>query len=118
MYWNRSRYSKYGAVKTEVDGITFDSKFEANRYVELSILEEGGFISDLKLQQEFELQPKFKDREGNTVRAIKYIADFTYFEDGVLVAEDTKGYETPDFKLKRKMFLYKYPDIKFVMTKK
>lgn len=118
MSWNRYRYSKYGAVKTTYDGITFDSKLEANRYLELKALESKGFISGLELQKEFELQPKFRDNQGKLQRPIKYIADFVYYdEEGNYIAEDTKGFETPEFKIKKKMFLFKYPDVKFIMTK-
>lgn len=99
--WNY--YSKYGAKKTEIDGIKFDSKLEANRYMQLKFLEEVGKIKELRLQQEFELQPKFKDKEGKTIRAINYIADFTYYNDkGEFIVEDTKGFETKEFKLKQK----------------
>lgn len=114
--WNY--YSKYGAKKTEIDGIKFDSKLEANRYMQLKFLEEVGKIKELRLQQEFELQPKFKDKEGKTIRAINYIADFTYYNDkGEFIVEDTKGFETKEFKLKQKMLLYKYPDINFYVNK-
>ena len=70
--------SKYRNRKTIHDGITFDSKGEANRYCELKILERAGEISDLTLQPKFTLQESFK-KNGKTHRAITYIADFPVF---------------------------------------
>lgn len=110
------RRHKYNAKKTTVDGITFDSKREASRYIELKLLQQAGIISNLKLQPRYQLQPKFKDRDGNTIRAIYYQADFEYYEDGQLIVEDTKGFETKDFKLKKKLFLYQFPKHTFRMT--
>ena len=104
--------SKYRAKKTVVDGITFDSRKEAARYKTLKMLERTGQIRDLRLQVPFELQPAFHFK-GKTVRAIKYVADFTYKcpdKNGyvTLVVEDTKGYHTDVYELKKKMFLFKY----------
>ena len=104
--------SKYKAKKTFVDGIAFDSRKEASRYKTLKMLERTGQIKELKLQVPFELQPSFK-WQGKTVRSIKYIADFVYKakdENGYerLVVEDTKGFKTDVYEIKRKMFLFKY----------
>lgn len=92
------RPSKYNAVKTIVDGITFDSKREAARYGELKLLEKAGFIRNLELQPQFE----FKLNSDGPV-LFRYKADFRYFEGSVRVAEDVKGVETAVFKLKRKL---------------
>ena len=100
--------TKYRSKKTTLDGIQFDSKKEAQRYAELLLLQKGGIISDLKLQVKFEIIPKQKDE-----RAAHYIADFVYQENGKTVAEDTKGYKTKEYILKRKLFKYNYPDINF-----
>lgn len=102
--------SKYHSRKTVVDGITFDSKAEAERYSDLKLLERAGFISSLVLQPEFELQPKFH-KNGKTYRSITYRADFSYTEQGKTIIEDVKGMETKEFKLKRKLFEYRYPDL-------
>ena len=86
---------KYGAVATVVDGHKFPSKKEANRYGELKLLQQAGKIQRLHLQPKFEL----------TVNGIiigKYIADFDYWENGVWVVEDAKGFKTPLYKWKRK----------------
>lgn len=103
--------SKYGAIKTEVDGITFDSRREAHRYKELKLLERAGAINSLELQKEFELQPSFH-KNGKTYRAIKYVADFAYYdvETKEYVIEDSKGMRTDVYKLKKKLFEYRYPD--------
>lgn len=105
------RQNKYRNKKTVVDGITFDSKKEANRYLELKILEKAGEIKDLKLQERFEIIPKQKG-ERNAV----YKADFSYFDNNknIQVVEDTKGFKTAEYILKRKLFKLKYPDIVFI----
>lgn len=104
--------SKYNAVKTEVDGIKFDSKIESKRYAKLKLLERAGVIENLKLQPRFLLQEGFI-RDGHKERKIEYIADFQYERDGQTVVEDVKGTRTEVYKLKRKLFLYKYRDIVF-----
>ena len=106
------RKHKYHAKKCEVDGIVFDSYKEARRYQELKLLQRAGKISGLTLQPEFVLQEAF-ERDGKKYRAIKYVADFQYVQDGKVVVEDTKGYKTKEYLIKRKMFLKNYPDIEF-----
>lgn len=94
--------SKYGNIKTTTsDGITHDSIREANRWCELKLLERAGKISDLQRQVKFELLPK---QDGE--RAVYYIADFVYVENGREVVEDAKGKRTKEYILKRKMMLY------------
>ena len=107
--------SKYRSKKVVVDGITFDSKKESQRYCELKLLERCGKIKDLELQPKFELQPSFR-KNGRTIRAITYIADFTYFdlEKMRIVVEDVKGLRTDVYSIKRKMFEFKYPELTIV----
>lgn len=96
---------KYHAKKTELDGITFDSKKEANRYAELRLLERSGAIHNLRRQVRYELIPAQK-KDGKTIeRACHYIADFVYEENGKTVVEDVKGYRTKEYVLKRKLML-------------
>lgn len=96
---------KYHAKKTELDGITFDSKKEANRYAELKLLERSGAIHNLQRQVRYELIPAQK-KDGKTIeRACHYIADFVYEENGKTVVEDVKGYRTKEYVLKRKLML-------------
>ena len=105
--------SKYNSRKTVVNGIPFDSQKEAGRFWELLLLLKAGKIKDLKLQPEFTLQEAFKTPQGETVRAIKYRADFSYLrpiKEGVdtrweRVVEDVKGYRTKDYEIKRKLML-------------
>lgn len=109
--------SKYRNKETIVDNIKFDSKAEANRYIELKILAKSGHIKQLELQPKFILQEKYINNKGKTVRAITYKADFSYIEKGKLIVEDVKGMETKEFKLKKKMFEYKFPEIDFRLVK-
>lgn len=108
---------KYNAQKTTVAGITFDSKAEAERYTELKLLEKAGVISGLRLQPVYPLQSGF-NRNDKRYRPIKYKADFEYIQDNQTVVEDVKGVETEAFKIKKKMFLVKYPDVLFRIYKK
>lgn len=109
--------SKYKNKKTIVDNIKFDSKAEANRYIELKLLEKSGKISDLELQPKFTLQEKYTNNKGEKVRAITYKADFCYLEGNKIVVEDVKGVETKEFKIKKKLFENKYRDIDFRIIK-
>ena len=98
--------NKYGARQlTAPDGQKFDSVKEYHRWGVLRLLERAGKISDLKRQVSFELIPK---QEGE--RALTYIADFTYQENGELVVEDVKGYKGGAvyqiFVCKRKLMLW------------
>ena len=81
--------------------MTFDSKREGERYLFLRSEQLAGRISDLKTQVPFVLLP----RQGK-VREVKYIADFTYYRDGKLVVEDSKGFRTETFRIKKKLMLY------------
>lgn len=107
--------SKYRSKKIIIDGISFDSKREGNRYCELKLLEKAGKIKDLQLQHQYELQPSFK-KNGKTIRAITYVADFTYFdlEKMRIVVEDVKGFKTDVYMLKRKLFEFKFPELTIV----
>lgn len=95
--------SKYNNKKTKIDNITFHSKGEAMRYLELKLLQKSGRIQGLKLQVPFVL---FEKSEYG--RKIKYIADFVYIKDGIEVVEDFKGFRTNEYKLKKRIFEEKY----------
>lgn len=101
---------KYRNKKTQVDMYVFDSVLEARRYKQLALLERAGEIKNLKLQVPFLLQESFR-KNGKTYRKIEYIADFVYEEKGKTIVEDTKGIKTDVFKIKQKLFEYKYPDL-------
>lgn len=100
--------NKYNAIKAECDGIVFDSKKEKGRYEFLKMLARAGKIKDLKLQPRYLLQDSFRYR-GKKERKIEYVADFEYIdENGNKIVEDVKGEKTQVYKLKRKLFLFKY----------
>lgn len=101
---------KYNNKKTQVDMYVFDSVLEAKRYKQLALLERAGEISNLRLQVPFLLQDSFR-KNGKTYRKIEYIADFVYEEKGQTIVEDTKGMKTDVFKIKQKLFEYKYPKL-------
>lgn len=100
--------SKYGSKKITVDGITYDSKKEYARHCELKLMERAGVISGLKRQVKYQLLPSQKDPETGKVieRPVVYVADFEYIENDRKVVEDTKGFRTKDYVLKRKLMLY------------
>lgn len=108
--------SKYRNKKTQIGMYVFDSIAESKRYKELALLEKAGQIKGLKLQPKFLLQEGFK-KNGKIYRKIEYIADFMYIENGKVIIEDVKGMETDVFKLKRKMFEYKYPEFELRIVK-
>ena len=100
-----------------MDGITFDSRKEARRYSELRLLERAGQITNLRRQVKFCLIPtQFEPdtigprggvKKGKRIEhECAYIADFVYTQNGELVVEDTKGFKTKDYIIKRKLLLY------------
>ena len=100
--------SKFNNQKVEIDGIKFDSKHEATIYLQLKALEQSNKISNLQLQVPFILLDKYRIN-NRTVRAIKYIADFTFTNSqGQLEVWDAKGVRTDCYKLKKKLFEYIY----------
>ena len=113
---NTGRYSKYKNKKVLVDGRWFDSKKEADVYVQLKMLEEAGAISNLEVQPCYEFTmaggrpvqypPVSVVRNGKSYqrngKRLRYYADFRYREpDGTQVVVDVKGYDTDVSRLKR-----------------
>ena len=118
--------SKYHSKKITREGVTFDSIKEYKRFRELSLLERAGEISDLKRQVPFELIPaqfeeiptgeiyKRGERKGQpkfkrvcVEQSVKYVADFVYSDKyGKICVEDTKGFKTTDYIIKRKLMLH------------
>lgn len=103
IYNSKTRRSrpKYGNKKTVVDGITFDSKWESQRYLYLKSLERAGRIKNLELQPRFIITV-------NGQKICTYVADFQYDKEDLdggweHIIEDAKGVETPEFKLKKKL---------------
>ena len=103
--------SKYNNKKVAIDGITFDSKDEALYYEVLKNMKSNGLIKDFELQPKYLLQEGFVKNEKK-YRAINYIADFRVINnDSSSYIVDIKGMLTTEFKIKMKLFNYKYPDI-------
>ena len=101
--------NKYNNKKVTVDGIEFDSKIEARYYEYLKELEKQGVVSEFLLQKKYLLLEGF-DKNGKRIRPISYIADFeVHYADGTIEVVDIKGFETPDFRIKKKLFEYRYP---------
>ena len=98
--------SKYGNKKVEVNGILFDSKREARRYLDLRAMEIAGQIQNLRLQVKYELLPSQRINGRVVEREVTYVADFVYEQNGEAVVEDSKGHRTKDYILKRKLMLY------------
>ena len=104
---------KYRNQPTEVDGKRFDSLAEARRFRELVLLERAGEIATLMVHPRFELLPGFRLPDGKWESAVHYTADFSYQDRsaGRCVVEDVKGgpaTQTTAFRLRRKLFLYKF----------
>lgn len=116
MAWKRNG-NKYGNRKVVVDGIVYDSRKEAKRFQELLLLEKAGAIQNLQRQVKFVMIPAQYEKKWNTKklemvkgkcieRECTYIADFVYQEDGKTVVEDTKGFRTSEYRIKKKLMLF------------
>jgi hypothetical protein len=104
----RRRWSKYGATRTEIDGVVFASRREALRYAELKLRLRAGEITDLELQPVFPLHVVRLYRNGwpvTVATVAKYLADFSYLDlkTGEIVVEDVKGFSTETYRLKKKI---------------
>lgn len=107
--------AKYRSAKTNINGINFDSKKEARRWVELCAMQRQGLIQGLDRQVKFLLIPSQREETGETDRNGKpkqgkvierecaYYADFVYYENGKRIVEDVKGVRTEAYKIKRKL---------------
>lgn len=109
--------TKYRAIKTVVDGITFDSKKEARKYLALKKAEEDGQIKNLRCQVHYLLIPEQREKPTRTKtgkiklgklieRKAEYIADFVYEVGDETVVLDVKGCKTREYRLKRKLMLW------------
>ena len=111
-FWRSgARSGKFNAKITEVDGIKFRSKREAKRYQTLKMLLLAGAIHDLSLQ------PRFPFIVNGTL-ICTYVADFLYKDaKGQEVVEEVKGFQTPEYKIKAKLFKVLYPQYIYLVTK-
>ena len=98
---------KYHNKKIIIDGIPFPSRKEGYRYLELKNMRDRGEITDLKLQVPYILIPAF-NLGKKRYRKMEYIADFVYKKNGVEIVEDTKGYKTKEYNIKKKLMAYIY----------
>ena len=109
--------NKYKNRRIKIGGVRFDSLKELRRWNDLCLLEEQGIISNLKRQVRYTLIPAQRETETVTPRGRRkpgkvierecfYVADFVYEQDGQTVVEDTKGYKTADYVIKRKLMLW------------
>lgn len=123
--YNAPKKPRQNNTSVTVCGIKFDSKWEADRYLQLLYLEQQGVIRDLQLQKKFELIPavRWPDtvgkrggvKQGKVIeRAVNYVADFVYIKNGETIVEDAKGYYDTSsamykvFIIKRKLMLWRY----------
>lgn len=105
--------TKYRAVPTVVNGIRFASKKEAKTYQDLLLLQKAGKIKNLELQPKFKFEVIYyrADSRKNTFsKVLKYVGDFLYQEGENVIVHDSKGYETKEFKLKKKLMEALYPE--------
>ena len=101
---------KYNNKRIEIDGYTFDSKLEADFYLRLKPLVKAGKIKELKIHPRYLLQEGFS-KNGKHFNPIYYVADFEVtYDDGVTVIYDTKGIRTEVYKIKKKLFEFRYKD--------
>lgn len=95
----KKSYNKYRVAPKEertLDGITFASKREMNRYAELKLLESSGQICGLRMQPRFDIIV-------NGINCGFWKGDFYYEDDEGATVEDAKGMKTPLYKLKKKL---------------
>ena len=111
--WYVRPKSKYRNEKIQTDDGKFDSRLEYKEWCDLKLLLRAGKISKLQRQVRIKL--------GYSVKCkVHYVADFVYFdnEKNVWIIHDTKGYETPEFKLKLKWLLDSYSGFVFRVSKR
>lgn len=101
------RREKYGNVRTEVDGMKFDSMAERKRWNDLQWMLSAGLIVKLQRQVKYVLIPRQERPSGGVERECAYVADFVYTDkrNGALIVEDVKGAATPEYRIKRKLML-------------
>jgi len=100
--------TKYKNTKIEEAGHKFDSKRELKRWHELLMLELSGEITNLRRQVRYELIPSLVREDGSKERPCSYVADFVFDRAGRECVEDSKGFKTPDYIMKRKLMLLRH----------
>lgn len=109
MIYFRSR--KYGNKTCFVDGIRFDSRREADYYGQLKLEKKARLILDFERQVEFELVV-------NGSRICSHRVDFyVTLHGGKKEVREVKGFATPEWNIKRKLFEVLFPDIEYKVIK-
>jgi uncharacterized membrane protein len=110
--------NKYNAKKVEIDGIVFASRAEGRYYEHLLDLMHDGVVESFEMQKPYTLLDKFPHpKTGKTIRAIKYVPDFeVIYTDGRVEVVDVKGMQTDVFRMKCKLFMFRY-QIPLVLVK-
>lgn len=107
LHTQRKKANKYNARKTTVCGHTFDSRREAEIYLDLLSRKQHGEIIRIGLQPSYTLLAGFVDNQGNKQRPITYTADFfVAYADGRNEVIEVKGVRTRDYQLRKKLFLH------------
>lgn len=110
--------NKYNAKKVDIDGIVFASRAEGRYYEHLLDLMHDGIVESFEMQKPYTLLDKFPHpKTGKTIRAIKYVPDFeVIYTDGRVEVVDVKGMQTDVFRMKCKLFMFRY-QIPLVLVK-
>ena len=99
--------NKYNARKTVMCGHEFDSKREAEVYLELLAQKQAGEIVRIGFQPSYTLLEGFRDNQGKQQKPITYTPDFLVeYDDGRREVIEVKGVKTRDYLLRKKLFLY------------
>ena len=99
--------NKYNARKTIMYGHTFDSKREAEIYLDLLARKQHGEIVSIGLQPSYTLLEGFRDNTGKKQKPITYTPDFLVeYDDGRREVIEVKGVRTRDYLLRKKLFLH------------
>ncbi len=107
-------YSKFKSYKAIINDIQFDSINESRYYLKLLDEKRRGIVKKFELQKEFELVPAY-EKNGKKIRKMSYIADFVVqLADNSIQVIDVKGIETDVFKLKKKLFEYRYRNLSLI----
>lgn len=111
LHTQRKKANKYNARKTTVCGHTFDSRREAEIYLDLLSRKQHGEILRIGFQPQYTLLEGFRDNTGKKQRPITYTADFfVAYADGRNEVIEVKGVRTRDYLLRKKMFLHMMRD--------
>jgi hypothetical protein len=121
MYKKKSKFgvntTKKGISKRTFEGIVFDSEMELKYYRDYLLpLKAQGMVKSITLQPIYLLQSKFV-KNNKVYLPIKYVSDFEVeYTSGEIITVDVKGLPSPESKIKKKLFLYKYPDKELLWT--